>query len=166
MCPSRVARYQNPLSWTFSKFLLAPICELVIVFKILMYVLSHGCLLSSYKAFLHLHTWFTLSCASTPTGYKYLFIVYAFFLWEASCYESFLVSHNASIYCMLELRTSLHVLILHPRHHSSWPGLPFLPGRFYINDVAAFIILFFILNYCHLFFGTSLHSSLLVGDYV
>ena len=27
-----------------------------------MYVLSYGCLLSSYKAFFHLHTWFFLSC--------------------------------------------------------------------------------------------------------
>ena len=32
-----------------------------------------------------------------------LFIVYALFLWEASCYESFLVSHDVSIYCMLDL---------------------------------------------------------------
>ena len=59
-----------------------------------------------------------------------------------------------------------------PWHHSSWTGLPFLigylfmDGRFYINDVTAFIILFFILNCRHLFFGTRLHSSLLVGDYV
>ena len=42
------------------------------------------------------------------------------------------------------LRTSLQVLILHPRHHSSWTGtlLPFLLGFFFIaqnfsiNDVA------------------------------
>ena len=87
-----------------------------------MYVLSHGCLLSSYKAFFHLHTWF--------------------FSWEASCYESCLVSHDVSIYCMMELQTSLHVSILHPRHHSSWIGLPFLLGYFFItgrlciNDVA------------------------------
>ena len=59
-----------------------------------------------------------------------------------------------------------------PWHHSSWTGLPFLlsyffmAGRFCINDVTAFIILFFVLKCRHLFFRTSLHSSLLVGDYV
>ena len=135
MYPSRITGYQDPISWTFSKVLLAPICELVIFFKLLMYVFSHRFLLSSYKAF---------------------------FLWESSCYKSCLVSHDVSIYCMMELRTSLHVSILHPRHHSSWMGLPFLLGYFFIigrlciNDVIAFVILFFILNYHHLFFGTSL----------
>ena len=104
-----------------------------------MYVLSHGCLLSSYKAFFNLHTWLFLSCASNPTGCKFLFIVYSFFLWEASCYESWLVSHDVSIYCILDLadplRTSLQVSILHPRHHSSWTGtlLPFLLGYFFIS---------------------------------
>ena len=133
-----------------------------IFIKLIMYVLSHGCLLNSYKAFFHLHTWFYLLCISNPTSYKCLFIVYAFFLWESSCYESCLVPHDVSIYCMMELWTSLHVSILHPRHHSSWTGLPFLlgyffiAGRFCINDVAAFVILFFILNCRHLFFKTSL----------
>ena len=47
------------------------------------------------------------------SGCKCLFIVYA------SCYESCLVSHDVSIYYMMELRTSLQVLILHPRLHSS-----------------------------------------------
>ena len=89
------------------------------------------------------YIWVFLSCISTPTGCKCLFVVYAFFSWEASCYESCLVSHhNVSIYCMVELRTPLHVSILHPRHHSSWTGLPFLLGYFFIagrfcnNDVA------------------------------
>ena len=54
-----------------------------------------------------------------------------------------------------------------PRHHSSWTFPFFLvAGRFCINDVTALIILFFILKCRHLLFGTSLHSSLLVGDYV
>ena len=48
-----------------------------------MYVLSHGCILNSYRAFFHLHTWFFLSRVSTPTGYKCLFVVYAFFSWES-----------------------------------------------------------------------------------
>ena len=94
-----------------------------------MYVLSHGYLLSSYKVFL------------TSGGCKCLFEVYAFFPWEASCYE----------YCMLDLCrsiskrlwTSLQVSMLHPRHHSSWTStlLPFLLGYFFIagrlciNDV-------------------------------
>ena len=141
-----------------------------------MYVLSHGCLLNSCKDFFHLHTWFYLSCVSTPTGCKCLFVVYAFFSWEALCYESCLVSHDVSIYCMMELRTSLHVSILHSRHHSSWTGLPFIlgyffmDGRFCINDVAAFVILFFILGLflelSSLVLRNKSHSSLLVGDYV
>ena len=112
-----------------------------------MYVLSHGCLLILYKALFHLHTWLCLSCVSTPTGCKCLFVVYAFFLWEASCYKYLLVSHDVSIYCMLDLanqlQTSLQVSIPHPRHHSSWTStlLPFLLGYFFIagriciNDV-------------------------------
>ena len=48
------------------------------------------------------HTWLCLSCASTPIGCKCIFVFYAFFQWEALCYESFLVSHDVSIYCMLD----------------------------------------------------------------
>ena len=76
------------------------------------------------------------------SGCKCLFTVYAFFPWEASCYESCLVSHDVSIYYMLDpvdrygryyglpFRSS----IPHPRHHSSWTGtlLPFLLGYFFI----------------------------------
>ena len=86
-------------------------------------------------------------------GCKCLFIVYA------SCYESFLVSHDVSIYCMMELRTSLHVSILHPKHHSYWTfilGYFFMARRFCINDVTPYVILFFILNCRYLFFRTSL----------
>ena len=100
--------------------------------------------MGSYRAFL----W----CVSTPSGCKCLFIVYAFYLWEASCYESFLVSHNVVIYCMLDLVDPYgryYVLPFrsstsHSSHHSSWTGalLPFLlgyffiAGRFCINDIA------------------------------
>ena len=128
-----------------------------------MYVLSHGCLLSSYKAFFHLYTCFYLSCVLTSGGCKCIFVVYA------SCYESFLVSHDLSIYCMMELWTSLQVSILHPRHHSSWTGLLgyfFIAGRFCINDVAAFIILFFIFELSSLVLRNKFHSSLIAGDYV
>ena len=63
-----------------------------------------------------LHTYLLVGdyvCHMTSSGCKCLFIVYAFFSWEASCYESCLVSHDVSIYCMMELRTFLHVSILH-----------------------------------------------------
>ena len=70
------------------------VAKVQIFIKILMYVLSHGCLLSSYKVFFHLHTWFCLSCVSTPTGCKCLF-------------ESCFVSHDVSIYGMMEIWTSL-----------------------------------------------------------
>ena len=68
-----------------------------------MYVLSHGCLMSSYKAFFHLQTRLCLSCVLTSSGCICLFVIYAFFSWEASCYESCLVSHDVAIYCMLDL---------------------------------------------------------------
>ena len=122
------------------------------IFKLLMYVLSHGCLLSSYKALFNLHTWVFLSCVLTSNGCKCLFIVYAFFLWESSCYKSCLVSHDDAIYCMLDLvdpcgrhyRLPFSSSMPHPKHHSSWTGtlLPFLlsyffiDGRLCINDVA------------------------------
>ena len=112
-----------------------------------------------------------MSCVLTSSGCKCLF-VYAFFSWEASCYESCFVSHDVSIYCMMELRTSLYVSILHPRNHSYWTSLPFLlgyffmPGRFCINDVTAFITLFFIFELSSLVLWNKFHSSLLVGDYV
>ena len=55
-------------------------------------------------------------------------VVHALFFREASWYKYCLVSHDVSIYCMMELRNSLHVLILHPRHHSPWTGLLFILG--------------------------------------
>ena len=85
--------------------------------------------------------------------------------------EIFLLT--VSIYCMMELRTSLHVSIMHPRHHSSWTGIPFLLGYFFrdgsfcINDVTAFIMLFFIffLELSSLVLRNKSHPSLLVGDF-
>ena len=145
------------------------VAKVQIFIKLLMYVLSHGCLLSSYKAFFHLHTWFYLSCVSTPTGYKCLFVVYAFFSWEASCYESCLVSHDVSIYWMMELQTSLHVSILHPRHHSSRTfllGYFFMSRRFCINDVATFVFIILHLELSSLVLRNKSHSSFLIGDYV
>ena len=52
--------------------------SLYVIFKLLMYVLSHGCLLSSWKAFFNFHTWVYLSCVLTFSGCKCLFVVYAF----------------------------------------------------------------------------------------
>ena len=129
-------------------------------------MLSHGFLLSSYKSFVNLYTWVLLSCVLTSGGCKCIFVVYAFFLWKSSFYESFLVSHDVSIFYMMELRTSLHVSILHPRHHSSWTDIPFLLGRFYSNDVTVFIILFFIFELSSLFLHNKSHSSLFASDYV
>ena len=131
-----------------------------------MYVLSHGCLLISCKAFFHLHTWFFLSCDFTSSGCKCLFLVYAFFSWEASCYESCLVSHDVSIYCMMELQTSFHVSILHPRHHSSWTII-----LHKLEGFASMMSLYS--SYYSSFWNVVtcsseqvLHYSLLVGDYV
>ena len=131
-----------------------------------MYVLSHGCLLSSDKAFFYLHTWFYLSCVLTSNGCKCLFVVYA------SCYESFLLSHDVSIFCMMELRNSLQyrycildIILL----ELVFPF--FLVTSSWLEGSASMMSLHssyysLSLNCRHLFFGTSLHSSLLVGDYV
>ena len=109
-----------------------------------------------------------MSCGFTSSSCKFFFVVYAFFSWEASCYESFFISHDVSIYCMMELWTSLQVLILRPDIILLELVFPFflVARRFCINDVTTLIILFFILKCRHLLFGTSLNSSLLVGDYV
>ena len=114
-----------------------------------MYVLSHGCFLSSYKDFFNLHTWVFLSCVLTYNGCKCLFVVYAFFIWEASCYESYLVSYDVSIYCMLNLVDpyeihyilSLDIILLELVlfDHSLLPFLLvyfFIARRLCINDVA------------------------------
>ena len=124
---------------------------------------------------------------------KCLFVVCAFFLWEALCYESCLVSHDVAIYCMLDLVDPYgrhYGLPFRSRHrildiillelvlfdHSLLPFLLvtlFIDGRLCIIEVTqkchiarvclrplylfgSIIILFFILNYHHLFFRTSL----------
>ena len=106
----------------FSKVLLAPICELVILYQTCskgsdLHQAPHVCVIPWVSSELvqgllsFVNMILLVMCISS--GYKCLFIVYA------SCYKSCLVSHDVSIYCMMELRTSLHVSILHPRHHSS-----------------------------------------------
>ena len=70
MYPSGVTGYQDPLS--LKAFFSHPsvsfsssinlVAKVQIFIKLVMYVLSHGCLLSFYKVFFHLHTWFYLSC--------------------------------------------------------------------------------------------------------
>ena len=101
---------------------------------------------------------------------KCLFIVYAFFLWEASCYESCVVSHDVSIYYMMELQTSLHVSILHPRHHSSWTSLPFsswllLHGWKVLYQWCHYIHYIILhLELSSLVLRNKFHPSLLVGD--
>ena len=157
MYPYKITRYQDPLSWLFQKFFSNPsvslpssinlVAKVHIFIKLIMYVLFHGCLWNSYKAFFHFHTWLCMSCDFTSSGFEMYF--------RSPC----LVTHDVSIYYMMELQISLHISILHPRHHSYWNGILsyfLMYGRFYINDVVAFVILFFSLNCCHLFFGSSL----------
>ena len=142
-----------------------------------MYVLSHGCLLSPYKALFNFQTWVCLSCVSTSSVCKCLFVVYSFFLWEASCYKYCLVCHDVFIYYMLDLVDPygryykipfrsryriLDIILLELVH--SFPFFLAIAGRFCINDVAqqchiialclrpisffeSIIILFFILYY-------------------
>ena len=68
-------------------------------------MLSHE-LVQGLLSFAHM----ILHVMCISSGYKCLFIVYA------SYQESCLLSHDVSIYCKMELQTSLHVSILHPRH--------------------------------------------------
>ena len=77
---------------------------------------------------------------------KCFFVDYAFSSWEASCYESCFVSHDVSIYYMMELWTSLQVSILRPDIILLELIFPFflVAGRFCINDVTALVILFFV----------------------
>ena len=125
-----------------------------------MYVLSHGCLLNSYKAFFHLHTWLCMSCDFTSISCKCFFVDYAFSSWEASCYESCFVSHDVSIYCMMELWTSLQVSIIRP-------DIILLELEGSASMMSLHLSYYSLSWNCrHLFFRTSLHSSLLVGDYV
>ena len=168
MYPSRVTGYQDPLYWTLQKFFSHPSMSLSSYINFHLQPCSKGsglhqaphvCVIpwvsSELVQGLLSFAQMILPVMCIFSGCKCLFVVYA------SYYKSFFVSYDVSIYCMIELRTSLHVSILHPRHHSFWTGLPFLLGyffiarRFYINDVIAFVILFFILNCRHVFFGTS-----------
>ena len=114
-----------------------------------MYVLSHWCLLRSYKAFFNLDTRVFLSCVLNSNGYRCLFVVLCLLSVRIlmlrilpcmpRCCHLLHVGSCRSIWKTLQ--TSLQVSIL---HHSSWTGtlLPFLFGyffiarRFCINDVA------------------------------
>ena len=51
-----------------------------------------------------------------------------------------------------------------PWHHYSWTGLPFLLGGWKVLHQWCHCTRHIILKCRHLLFGTSLHSSLLVGD--
>ena len=91
----------------------------------------------------NLHTWVFLSCVLTSSGYKCLLVVYAFFLWESSCHKYFLVSHDVSIYCMLDLLDPYgryYELPLRSRYRILdiilLLGYFFIARRFCINDVS------------------------------
>ena len=51
------------------------------------------------------HMILPVMCISS--GCKCLFVVYAFFSWEASCYESCLVSHDVSISCIIDFSSRI-----------------------------------------------------------
>ena len=150
MYPSRITGYQDPLS--LKAFFLHPsvslssfinlVAKFKIFIKIIMYVLSHGCLLNSYKAFFHLHTWLCMSYGFTSSGCTCLFVVYALYpmMFPSTAWWNYELSFMYR-YCILD------IILL---------GYFFMARRFCINDAAAFIILFFILKCHHLFFRTSL----------
>ena len=121
-----------------------------------MYVLSHGCLLSSYKAFSILHAWFFLSCVFTSSGCKCLLVVYAFFPWKASCYKSCLLSHDVAIYCMLDLADP----------YGRYYGLPFRSSTSHSSHYFSFWIIRVNLELSSLVLRNKSHPSFLVGDYV
>ena len=125
-----------------------------------MYVLSHGCLLSSYNSFFHLHTWFCLSCVSTPTGCKCLFVVYAFYpmMFPSTAWWNYEIPFMYRYYILdiVLLELVFHFFLV----TSSWLEGSASMMSLYSSYYSSF------LNCCHLFFRTSLHSSLLVGDYV
>ena len=91
------------------------------------YTIQESCL-DIHLVYFPLHDYF--QCKYGPNGSvphhrcKCLFVVYAFFLWESSCYESFLVSHDVVIFCMLDL--------VDP--YGRYYGLPFR-SRYRILDI-------------------------------
>ena len=91
----------------------------VVALHILPLWLHHSRMLSWYQLmYLPSHTCTYGYNGSVPHHwYKCLFIVCAFFLWESSCYESFLISHDAAIYCMLDLYGRHYRLPFRSRHH-------------------------------------------------
>ena len=170
MYPSRVTGYQDPLSWIFSKVLLTPIYELVILYQPCstgsdLHQAPHVCVIP----------WVSSELVQGLLSFAHMIlpIMCLHLQWlQMSLRSLCLVSHDVSIYCMMELWTSLHVSIMHPRHHSSWTGLPFLlgyffiVGRFFINVVTAFIIFILHLELSSLVLWNKSYPSLLVGDYV
>ena len=107
-----------------------------------------GAFWSRIRPSLILHTWFCLSWVLTSSGCTCLFIVYAFFPWESSCYGSCLVSHDVAIYCMLDLvdpygryyelpfRSRCRILYIILFLLPFLLGDFFIVGRFCSNDVA------------------------------
>ena len=91
---------------------------------------------------------------------------YAFFSWEASCYESCFQSHDISIYCMMELWTSLHICILDIIIFELvfWLLLHGWKVLYQWCCCIHHIILHFEMS--SLVLWNKSHSSLLVGDYV
>ena len=153
MYPSRVNGYQDPLSWTFSKVLLAPIYELVILYR-----LSYSTFVAKVKIFItlgDLQAPHVCVIPWIPSKLVQGVLLFAHMSLSVMCLNSQWLQMSLCSLCLLSLRsrvlqilpcipqTSLQVSILHLRHHSSWTGtlLPFLigyfsiAGRICINDV-------------------------------
>ena len=154
MYPSRITRYQDPLSWTFSKVLPTPICELVILYQPCsigsdLHRAHHVCvipwvsseLIQGLLSFAHMILPVMCLAANVSTNISLYPMMFPYTPWWN--YELPFTYR----YCILDI-------ILLELVFPFLFGYFFIAGRFSINDVAAFIILFFI--YQHLFFGTSL----------
>ena len=118
MYPSRITGYQDPISWTFSKVIIAPICDLVPLYQpcskgSYLHQAPHVCVIP----------WVSSELVQGLLSFAQIImhVMWLYFQWlQMSLHSLCLVSHDVSIYCMMELWNSLHILILHPRHDSSW----------------------------------------------
>ena len=157
-----VTRYQYPLSWTLLKIsshihlwactMPSLICKHESTCHVSQLPVASLCILPPWLHHSRMFSWCHLVYLPSHTytyGYngtvprhwcKCLYVFYAFFLWEASCYECCFISHDVSIYFMLDLvdpygrhyrlpfRSRHRILDIIPLDHSL---LPFLLGYFF-----------------------------------
>ena len=125
----RTVRVHAPTCFSHPSVSLSSFINLVakvkIFIKLIMYVLSHGCLLNSYKAFLHmiihvmwLHfQWLQMSLHSLCLLFMRI-LVLRFFPCIPRCFH---LLHDGTMNFSVGLDTA-------PWHHSYWTSLPFLLG--------------------------------------